>query len=368
MRQLFITGIACFVGLAPMIADNIQYPGHTFSEVFTVGTNNGPLVTSPLRMAHRLVNQLVATLSVGIPRLLGSETICPKCSHWPTASAPADAIFVGSFSLFALVVWLIAAVPLARDLYQLLLARRSGRTLAVTPWDDPRWWGRAMLVGASGLTVLAYVASAQSYDSPLASVRFLIGLYVCAPLAIAPLVAGVEKVWRYVYSAARPPATDKQSFSQLALASLATALLAAIFGLNIAGAAQSFAATADTQTYGVPSGQRDANLINFLQAHQATRFYTQYWTCYRIAFEANGQVICAVTLDSSAFIHGLDRETDFQTAVDATPHPAYVFDTTFTETLEAQAQVATAFAQHDPRFNGYATASFDNFVIFYYAG
>jgi hypothetical protein len=380
-RQLLTTGAACVVGMAPLIVSNVASDGRTFYQILVTGGAPGyaqGLEHITLLEHVRLLGlQLVSVLLIGLPRALGNGPVCGSCALWPNPSAHAadagqiglEVLFALPFSLLAIGLWAIAALPLARDVARAVRSGRGGApagtraATAVMP-SDPRWWGRAMLVGVAGLAFLMYVVSAESYRNPITSSRYLVALYACAPLAVAPLLSGAERVWAWLRAVIR-----RQSHGErpAALAYAATAvLLAAFFGAAVE-AGTTLATTRDATIYGVPYGTRDAHLIAFMQAHQATRFYAPYWTCYRIAFEAHAQFVCIVTRDDDAFNLGQNRVVAYMTQVAQTPHPAYIFDPISTPASSAAvAQVAAHIAQGDPAFAGYTSASVDGFVVYYH--
>jgi hypothetical protein len=374
-RQILVTGAACLVGMAPLIVNNLTTDGRTFYQILVTGGApgyaEGMQHVTLLEHVHLLGLQLVSALLIGLPRALGNGLVCGSCTIWPNPLAHSasagqiglEALLSLPFSLLAIGLWAIAAFPLARDVARAVRSRRHGAP-ATAVWSDPRWWGRAMLVGVAGLTFLVYVISAESYRNPITSARYLVALYACAPLAVAPLLSSAERVWGWLRAFIR-----RQSHGErpAALAFVATALLLAAFVGAAAEAGATLATTADAAIYGVPYGTRDARLIAFMRTHQATRFYAPYWTCYRIAFEAHAQFACIVTLDGDAFNLGQNRMAEYRAQVVHTPRPAYVFDPTTTPASSAAvAQVAAHIARGDPAFAGYTSASVDGFVVYFH--
>ena len=385
--QLLALIAGLLIGAMPFIIGNISSGGAGIVEMVSAsGAPGGKnAAASPGIGDHLLAlgQQGAATLLIGLPRLLGSQTVCANCPLWPapqtsvTPTAILHVVLVSSlFSLAALMFWLIAAFPLARDVWHAFThARhhpsRSGAQDSaageVYLWGDARWWGRAMLVCGAALTVLEYAMSRSSYETPDTSMRYLVGLYLCTPLVADPLWRGNQHVWRWL-------TRRKQRFSPVSIrprlsALLALGLLVAIVSLNIAGAAGALRESANQQVYGVPSGERDAQLLTFLHSHHITRFYTSYWVCYRLMFDAQEQVTCAVLSNDNAFASGYNRVPGYVTILAATPHPAYLFDLTTHEVQPGvPTQVAQRIAAGDPRFAGYTKTQVANYLIYYDVG
>jgi hypothetical protein len=125
--------------------------------------------------------------------------------------------------------------------------------------------------------------------------------------------------------------------------------LIALIGLNASGWQHAFADTSDRDAYGQPTGKQQAVLIAYLQQQQITRFYTDYWTCYKVVFATDQQMSCAVFHNKSVFRSGTARLNDMNTLVAATPHAPYVFDMTSAQQRERAQEFARAISRGDPR-------------------
>ena len=363
------------VGAAPFLLANISSHGLTLREVVKLtqthtGGGNG------VSLGERLAQQLGAAGLVGLPQALGSVTVCPTCVAWPgpgvviTPTALAyELVFAAPFTLLASGLWLWSALPLARAARRFIAQAFTQRFTATTlPPLDPQWWGRLMLTLGGALTLLQYVVSRTSYTFPASSARYLIGLYICAPVMVAPLVVASHTVWRRARAHASRGATGHTRLSALA-ALLAMALLASLVAIDGAGAAHALAATSARSTYGQPMGQRDARLVAFLKARHSTDFYAGYWTCLRLMFLSRQQVSCAVINQYDAFAPGFNRYAPAQRRVAADPHPAWVFDLLRQdEAPTVPAQVAACVRSGQSRCQGYTSAKVDDYLIFYYAG
>jgi hypothetical protein len=375
------------IGLAPLLLANIASGGATFREVF--GTANSPSVqfSPPLPpglagVAQALYLQVAATLLVGLPHAMGIDVVCGSCAIWPQ---PTDGILAGAliwtavvsvaFTLFATLCWALAACPLVcdalRDMGRARNAWRKGmdvRTALKAPEGayDARWWGRAMLVlGALG-TVAQYALTHVSYIYPVSSARYLIGLFLCAPLVVAPLVRRLQAGWRW--AATLRQESRQESRWQHAIALGASIVLAVLIAFNVGGWQRAFAEASDPAAFGQPDSQRHVALIAYLQQQQITRFYTDYWTCYKVVFATDQQMSCAVFHNKSVFRPGTARLNDMNALVAATPHAPYVFDMTNAQQRERAQEFAHAISRGDSRAKDYTHTRAGEYEVYTYAG
>jgi hypothetical protein len=391
MRLGVEAGIAALfflIGLAPLLLANVASGGATFLQVFGVASSpseqfSPPLPPGPAGVVLALGLQLGATLLVGLPHGMGKNILCGPCAIWPL---PMDGVATGTliwtaivsvaFSLFAILCWTLMAFPLARDALldtrRALAARRQGTgaravSSPASGTYDARWWGRAMLVlGALG-TVAQYALSHVSYFYPIGSARYLVGLFLCMPLVAAPLVSGLRSGWRWI--ATRFSSTPRLMLHWPPLTAVsASALLIILIALNASGWQHAFADTSDRAVYGQPSGQREAVLIAYLSERQITRFYTDYWTCYKVVFVADQQLSCAVFNDKSVFNRGMTRIKAMSALVAATPHAPYVFDMTKPDQRDRAQEFAHAISLGDPRATGYTLTRVGEYEVYTYAG
>ncbi|HEY7022033.1 MAG TPA: hypothetical protein VH349_13015 [Ktedonobacterales bacterium] len=382
-----VAALFFLVGLAPLLLANVASGGATFREVFDTANSSSAQVSSPLSsgptgVVRALGMQLGATLLVGLPHGMGDNVVCGSCPIWPL---PTDGVTTGAlvwaavvsvaFTLFAILCWALAACPLARDalrdMRRVRDALRQGidvRT-ALSATYDARWWGRAMLVlGALG-TVAQYALSHASYFYPIGSARYLVGLFLCMPLVAAPLVAGLGAGWRWAVGSFRPSSRPSSRLTPRwppLIAVGASALLVVLIWLNASGWQHAFADTSDRGAYGQPTGQRQAVLIAYLRERQIRRFYTDYWTCYKVVFATDEQMSCAVFHNERVFDRGRIRLSDMNALVAATPHAPYVFDMSDPQQRDRADEFARAIASGDPRARGYAPARVGEYEVYTY--
>lgn len=385
LRELAIVTTGALVGMASFLAAAVTSGGAVFREALaassTAGSGPSP---GPLGALVVLGQQVAATLFFGLPSMFGSRTVC-GCPLWPSplshptsGAALADALVGTVFTAFLAGCWLAAVLPLVRGVRAAWAAHRAGAgtPFVAPPVDssvdtcsaacfDARWWGRAMLVVAGGLTVAQYALSRASYVYVDTAPRYLVGVWVCMPLLADPLWRAVYRVWQWV----RVCAAGRAQFSRAVPpgAFLLTILLAALVVVGMVGAGAAFGETANRDRYGVPAGERDVRLIAFLEAHGATRFTTTWWVCHRLMFDSAERLTCAVVDDHDALKAGFNPMPAYAAEVAAVPHPAYVFDLTTGEVdPSVPHQLAARIAAGDPRFAGYTSAVVAGYAVFYY--
>lgn len=345
-RHLAAQGLALALGagvaLTPFIVATIASHGVIVHEVLAAARTLGryaPQTSGVLNRLTLLGLQVLSTFLNALPILLGRSAICSSCQSWPVPNSTLTSgqvlrIVVVSmpFAVVAIVLWLAAARPVVRQAYA---AWRSapGERIAPRPelWArDARAWGRAMLVLGGGLTVVQFAITSTSYEVPDTASRYLVGLYLCTPLAADPLWQGARHVWRWLRAHAgsgHPLAIAWPGTRHVA----ATLVLLATLATELAGVGAIVRQSAVTQTYGVPAGTRDIQLLSFLRAQHITRFYTSYWVCYRLMFDAREQVTCSVISDDRAFQAGFNRVPAYTALLAGTANPAYLFDLTTQE-------------------------------------
>ncbi len=416
-RQIALPVVGALIGFAPFLVVTVSTHGAVLREALrAAGATGGPPAPSgPLGGVISLGQQLAGTLLFGLPSLFGSRTACVGCPVWPSPysePSPWQALHVALIGAFYsglfLFCWWRVAYPLGRAAWsalrgqwssghtatvlngphqpswwgwqrfatfavRLASARSSGTADApaahvdgiVTPDREAvaRRWGRAMLVIGGGGALLQYVLARTSYDNVDTAPRYITDLYLCTPLIADALALGAHEVRRWL-TAHRRHLTSIHLPSWRAL--LATAALLALVAVNALGAATALAESGNRQVYGVPAGQRDMQLLTFLQAHHATRFYTTWWVCYRLMFDARENVSCYIISDSSIAQPGFNRVPAYAAQVLAAPHPAYVFDLTTSEVdPSVPKQIASDIARGEPRFAGYTSAVVGGYVVFY---
>ncbi len=388
--------VTFLLGVWPFLSFNIQHPNASYQEI--TKQSHLPGQTTPFPPLDHWVTQTGAMLSVGMPAILGSPHVCVKQGDIWTSYPPQLAVTthdVGglcdlantALSLGALVLYGIAAIPLVAAL-RAWWARRRQDGVSPTrnlrkgsrPTDmsdaetTARLWLRGMLLGIALLTIALYTTNRDADRYQFTSSRYLLLLYLSAPLlfgvlwqAAWPLVARlIQTLIQRTNAATRsgPPFPTREGGWGGRV--LATAAILAMLLLSIVGGGFTLAYSGDASTFGQPLLPADRQLLAFLDAHGINRYYSDYWTCYRVAFEARERVICAVRgevgRDNLKLLY--NRNDDWVKQLAATPHPAYIYPAGSVYDLRFAQLAAAEGLPHD----GYVRAVVAGYAIHYYPG
>ncbi len=370
-RQALLMLSGGIIGLLPFLITVVTTRGAIlFEAVGASGASSGPtLQAGPVGLLIAFGQQIAATFLYGLPQMLGRETVCAQCPVWPYPGivlAPSQALQVAlisaPFSLLVIGGWFLAA----RTLISFPRHAKPVLTLPDDTGQRARYLGRLMLIIGLGLTVLQFVITRSSYINANTSTRYISNIYLCIPLIVDPLCQLSLPLLRWI----------KTRFQRIALlprphasAFFALSLLFTLFAINIAGAVNALQEAGNTQSFGIPAGQRDTHLINFLETHKATRFYTTWWVCYRLMFASQERLDCYIVSNTDVFLPGnFNRVPAYAAGVAATSHPAYVFDMTTSEIDRGALQnLMRLIDSKTPRFTGYTSARISGYIIFYYA-
>ncbi|MFC4016558.1 hypothetical protein ACFOW4_01135 [Micromonospora sp. GCM10011542] len=271
------------LGVAPMIRDNLRaQPGQDSLSVFReISTKAGPAPPWSERIRGGVLE--------GVPLAHG---LCPVdgCGRWQ--------------EWFGLLypVLLVAAAALALVAYR--RAAGAPRGERVGPVVQ-----LALVVGAA-LTLLSYVRSPQAATSPLDNARYLSVLQLSLPAVLWPLWVAAVACWRGTVGA----------LGRLTGA-LATAVLAALTA-TVLVVTLLFAVTG-TEASRIEERQA-RELADALRADGPREVYGDYWTCNRLIFNTDEEVVCGV-LDGS-LTPGQNRYLPYWRQVGRAARPGYVVE------------------------------------------
>lgn len=289
---------------------------------------------APQPIAPRPLLQVGGTFIVGIPVATSGVGLCPVAQQdaWPLSDQTGAytrfcSAVHGAWSIGWLVLWFCAAMLAARPVWRYW---RAAAELAVVPekrQETIRHAARLMILAGAGLSVLAFMLYPQaSAVTPWVSARYLVGLLLATPAVLFPLWEkrhGVQSLHMRV-------ASIKAAGSYVLLGIV---LLTCLLGML------------DIFTQGIPQARADDQkqnvLISRLLQLGATRIYTNYEDCNRLAFLSNEKIVCAA-LDRG-LQPGLDRYYPYRAQVASAPHPFYVFPADVVQTLMFE---QTAADQH----------------------
>lgn len=268
--------------------------------------------TSPQPVSQRLGMQIIGTLVVAVPVATSGTMLCPLSPDdaWPFARNPSANVLLctGVHGVWGLVYVLLGGLAIWTSLRWLWLYWRSSASEEQRV-EVVRQAARLMVLLGAGLTLLGFVFFGQaSAVTPWISARYLVGLLIALPAVLYPL-------WRKKNVLRCVPG----SVTALQPA-LRYALLIAVFAAGVLGTFNTFTAQM-VLAHGIDGNQQQ--LIQILLQKGATRIYTTYDDCDRIAFLSNEHIICAVLDDGLK--PGLDRYFPYRQVVAEAPHPFYVF-------------------------------------------
>lgn len=381
---LSICGVALLlgfcIGASPFIIFNVTHDNASYKQVVRQSRPAGREYS--LLAPQEWQQQIGETLAVALPLAFGSPHVCVTQGDiwgWYPPSGAEKTHSVGfcnsaniAFSLAIIGLYLLTAwqvflalrpwlqgTPARLEHLRLWLVQRglmrpsgspprlwSVKSDRVTSNDAvergadvevmARLWLQAMLLGIAAFNIFAYASSIDAQRYQFTAARYLLPLYLTVPLLFGPLWSAARLPISRLMMAAQLRADFSprgvlswltKGRSQLTWRSMgATVALVALFALGIQGAARVFSYAGDTERFGLPMPRADSTLIAFLDAHHITRYYSDYWTCYRIAFESNEHIICAVRgQNGEPHLKLMNNRYDpYIAMLEATPTPAYI--------------------------------------------
>jgi hypothetical protein len=421
--------IGFLIGCWPFLLYNLQHGGITFHELAVQNRaphQVGPL--PPLTAWGAQIGSILTVglpVVMGSPRVCVSQgDIWGNYSPFlALAHARPGGICGGLNLLFSLLLigcYAVVAWQLAAAVWRRRAARRQPRRRfrGSTSGDfagRARLWLRAMLVvPAFGLLALYSISdTAQRYQFTAA--RYLLPLYITLPLVVGVLWAGAApaRTWLLerlrertsglfraapaAVGAARAtvrggPAKVRSRFTRgtagrsgpagrpgssglanslrtgwlrRAEVIVATAGLALLLAFAVIGAAATGVWASNGSRYALPAPPGDRAVITSLEAHGVALYVSDYWTCYRLAFESGERLRCAVrdAVDNTLTPNGaVNRILPYLIAVEHAQHPAYVFAA---GSSQDRAFVPWALAQHLPH-EGYTRYVVEGYAVYYY--
>jgi hypothetical protein len=302
--------LGVIIGAFPLILYNLTAPWdqnslNTLLWIHKNGANE--IVAQHLTWLHHIVG----TIIIGLPSATGANPDCPLTAY-PLYSSPALStfpciLFHGVWGAGYLILWFIATFGAARIFWQ---CRRHFFTQK-SAFEERQvlihQCSRLMLLGSVMITLASYATSPVSAVVPVVTFRYLMCALIAAPAILWP-------VWNGLLSR-KFSSNRNRNLSFL----LRGGLLLLIFATFFSGIVRTFTQIPVAQA---AHRQEDA-LVQDLLKIGATRIYSEYWTCNRLTFHSQEQIICSV-LDEQ-LNPGFDRYMPYRFIVRATPHPAYVF-------------------------------------------
>ena len=347
---LLILLLGFLITLVPWIVYNLKVPDINRSTLFVLDiifrvNGNGQLLSQPTFEA-----KIAGALLVSLPLITGASTLCALSlpQAWPlSAHSSAHTIqctvVYGAWGSGFIVLWVIAFFLAALAYWRLRHPSSPQAELQSQSFETRRetirQYARLALLGSAGLILVVYALTAAAGQTPGASSRYLLALFVAAPAVLSPLVESGGRI----KSALRGFAPVWMAFRYgIVLLIGITFLLGTIGILSLLPAAQA-------------RSQQQSALVSNLLRVGATRIYSDYWTCDRVIFQSQERIICSVVGDHLQ--PGYDRYLPYRSILAADPDASYVFLVASPQAVTFAQKMALS-RQHYRRF------VFDGYVIY----
>jgi hypothetical protein len=287
-----------------------------------------------------LVHGTLAVLLMGLPSVLGSGNVCnaPNVLFFGGSGTGATecALSQSLWSLVWITLW-VSAVYLSIKAIKALPRAREKRDPAQQQ-ELVRSHARLGLLAAAAISLILFVASPSSTLFSYLSSRYILFIWIATPALVYPLWLGAN--------AARKPAN---LFTRLITVDSKRLLLAVIILLLAWGTVNTFQLIPSTQA----GEAQQEDLIHNLVRIGAVHIYSDYWTCERLMFQSQGQIICdTVGADLSP---GYVRYPPDKVTVQSDPKASYVFQLNQSQTIAKRA------AQSPGQYRRYV---FDGYVVY----
>lgn len=353
----FLAGF--LIGAIPLILYNLSAPPFQNSLFVLFGTvfSNAPRV---MPFSQQIAEVMLISLpyATGLPFTAGGQGICGNAEPYTHSIGGLGNLFSpagqsgfclatrGGWALGILLLWGIALIGALLALRQLRKKRQQDISELETESERQRrvrLYASLMLLASGAIWLLLFALGQAAPVTPRGSSRYLICLLLSVPAALWPLWLSVSHVRE------RLKGVQRYTRTRFVLSVLALFLIVAVYLMGI------------EETFAVlPGDQRTYNQINAvvqtLEDHGITRFYSDYDTCSILIFRSDERVICSV-LDEQ-LQPGENRYAPYTALVNAAPHPAYLFP--------AASPAAQLVAQRFGQNSHYQHIVLDGYSIYYY--
>jgi len=383
-RELFSLAVACgilalLLGLAPLLYYNIHIYGTSAQSTLQNLLSIQRSTASQMAQLHiPAINKFYGTFFISLPTVTSYNTVCTPAQfhNFNLSNSVASLCMLeqGSWSLGYLFLmgsaFGIAGWQLVR--HQARYQHRSRQVSHATASGTPETSGtldtqvdsiaidqaedyrqiviqstRIALLLSALLTLLVYAVSSNPAVSPDFGSRYLSNMLVATPALLWPLWNGFRR-----------------SSSSVTLKKINTGMLIRVLGLLLI-AGMFIKGTVEIIRI-LPVSQatyvQEDTLIHNLEAIGATHIYTDYWTCYRMAFQSQEHIVCA-NLNDGLKLQGSvsNRYMPYVTMMRNSARPAFVF-------IRNSAQDVFMRKQLTLRKVPYIEHSFDNYTIYQFSG
>src|SRR5947209_5408467 len=326
------------IGALPLILYNITAPWSQDS--LTTLYNLHRAETLPAAAQHLpFLRQVIGTILISLPLETGVNPSCPIATFPlfgpPIPSALQCAVFESSWGIGILILGMIAALLAVRVVWPIWRKSPAGDWTFEERQTTIRQCGRLMLLVSAGLTIASYMLSPVAAIIPDITSRYLICLLIALPAVMCPLWSGNSRLM--VLSGWR----------EKALLVLKVGLLVLVATTVLLGTVRTFASVSTAEA----AYNQEGALVQDLLRVGATRIYSEYWTCNRLTFRSQEQIICSVL--NEHLKPGFDRYLPYRSLVRAAAHAAYVFPLHSQESAAVQRELLTKGQYRHYVFEGY---------------
>lgn len=361
-RELFSVQTLCgwlmfILGIAPLLYYNLSIMGTstpgTLNDIFAIQSD---AAVQMARLQIPPINKLSGTLFISLPSITGYAPLCaseaiPGFGTITTFSLPCT-IFQGIWSLGYLTLLISALLLAIRQIRRIRQTTRLYERAQFYSWSTTlhaerehqlvQQAARIMLLSNALLAILIYATSGSPATAPLTNSRYLLNTLITLPAILWPL-------WHNATTQGKLFFRSKRMAALLALTTivlmLATGVIMSLLSLPYAQA----------------QFERQERLTQQLLAIGANRIYTDYWNCFRLAFQSDERIACA-NLTSSLQLadHNSNRYPPYVQSVQQARTPSYMFS--------LQSRQYIAMQQFLTHVNvSYKIYRFDDFVIYQFA-
>lgn len=326
------------IGAFPLLYYNFTAPlkDNSISVLLNIHHNNARL---------QLLPQAIGTLMVSIPNATGFN---PLCLHqvFPYLGVGVSnmqcVVLQGGWGLGYLILWGLALFFVAHTIWQGWKRKSLFNSESVERERMIRQCCQLMLLVSAGGTIILYTTSPVAALLPDVTSRYLVCLLVATPATLWPLWKGID-TWR--------TSTSWQAIASFFVRGSLLLLILIIFAL---GTFRTFNDIPRAQKF----YQQQDQLVQKLLSLDATRIYSEYWTCNRLTFQSSEQIICS-SLNSNLSL-GFDRYLPYRSIVKAARYPAFVFPQGM-----QQVSIIDAMLRKNKQFrNSYQRLVFKGYVIY----
>ena len=330
-------------GAFPFIAYNLHVPlGHN---TIIAALNIDSSTDLASRYSQNLLNKrVIGTTLWSLPVATGLTPFCDLSDlpyfGSPTARTLPCIIVHSTWSLGYMTLFTIASLLAIGALWKLmLLCKARART-----WSQEERQAavihaaRLMILFAAGITLLLYAGSPLSGLKPW-STRYLVGLLIAVPALLWPLCLGFDSL--------------KQSLRQSAqfFMGLKYGILVLIILTILAGTVSMFVSIPRAEA----DNQQQEALVQDLLRIGATRVYVEYWTGYRLMFQSQERIICAIP--PGLIAEGSERYLAYNWIVRADQDAVYMFPEGSPDAIAFAERIGLS-SVHYRRFD------FDGYVVY----